>query len=146
MSLCCGCYREDESADALNDVRTVVRLDDDVQVHYDPLVVLVIAATSHLLHTQPTPCSISTTTDSACSEPTPPPQPFYGPFSRTTRVSRCQKKTSGLYGAREDQQRQTQSIQLGATPSGLTSAHFHHPPIFFRPDALPAAQPTVSKH
>jgi len=30
------------------------------------------------------------------------PQPFYGPFSRTILVSRCQKKTSGLYGARED--------------------------------------------
>jgi len=29
-------------------------------------------------------------------------QPFYGPFSGTTRVSRCQKRTSGLYGARED--------------------------------------------
>jgi len=32
----------------------------------------------------------------------PPPQPFYGPFSGTTQVSRCQKRTSGLYGARED--------------------------------------------
>jgi len=32
----------------------------------------------------------------------PPPQPFYGPFSGTTRVSWCQKRTSGLYGARED--------------------------------------------
>jgi len=31
-----------------------------------------------------------------------PPQPFYGPFSGTTRASRCQKRTSGLYGARED--------------------------------------------
>jgi len=30
------------------------------------------------------------------------PQSFYGPFSRTTRVSRCQKRTCGLYGARED--------------------------------------------
>jgi len=40
----------------------------------------------------------------------------------------------------------TPTIQLGATPSGLTSAHLHHPPIFYRPDALPAAQPTVSKH
>jgi len=30
------------------------------------------------------------------------PQPFYSPFSGTTRVSQCQKKTSGLYGARED--------------------------------------------
>jgi len=29
-------------------------------------------------------------------------QPFYGPFSGTTRVSWCQKKTSGLSGARED--------------------------------------------
>ena len=33
---------------------------------------------------------------------TTPPQPFYGPFSGTTRVSRCQKRTYGLYGARED--------------------------------------------
>jgi len=32
----------------------------------------------------------------------PPPQPFYGPFSGTTQVSRCQKRTSGFYGARED--------------------------------------------
>ena len=32
----------------------------------------------------------------------PPPQLFYSPFSGTTRVSRCQKRTSGLYDARED--------------------------------------------
>jgi len=32
-------------------------------------------------------------------------QPFYDHFSGTTRVSRCQKRTSGLYGAREDQYR-----------------------------------------
>ena len=31
-----------------------------------------------------------------------PPQAFYGPFSGTTGVSRCQKRTSGLCGARED--------------------------------------------
>jgi len=36
---------------------------------------------------------------------------------------------------------------MGATPSGLvTSAHLHHPPYFYRPDVLPAAQPTASKH
>jgi len=29
-------------------------------------------------------------------------KPFYDPFSGTTRVSRCQKRTSGLYGATED--------------------------------------------
>jgi len=41
----------------------------------------------------------------------------------------------------------TPTIQLGATPSGLTIAHLQHPAIFFyRPDALPAAQPTASKH
>jgi len=31
-----------------------------------------------------------------------PPQPFDGPFSGTTRVSRCKKRTSGFCGARED--------------------------------------------
>jgi len=31
-------------------------------------------------------------------------------------------------------------IRLGATPSGLTSAHLHHSSHFYRPDALPAAQ------
>jgi len=40
----------------------------------------------------------------------------------------------------------TLTIRLGATPSGLTSAHLHHPPYFYRPDALPAAQPAASKH
>ena len=41
---------------------------------------------------------------------------------------------------------ETQTIRMGATPSGLRSAHLYHPPIFYRPHALPAAQPTVSKH
>jgi len=40
----------------------------------------------------------------------------------------------------------TLTIRLGAIPSALSSAHFHHPPFFNWPDALPAAQPTVSKH
>jgi len=40
----------------------------------------------------------------------------------------------------------TSTIRLDATPSRLTSAHLHHPQFFYRPDALPAAQPTVSKH
>jgi len=51
------------------------------------------------------------------------PQPYYGPFSGTIRVSQCQKRTSGLYGARGEAD--TLTIQLGATPSGLTSAHLH---------------------
>jgi len=40
----------------------------------------------------------------------------------------------------------TPTIRLGATPSGLTTAHLHHPPFFYKPDALSATQPTVSKH
>jgi len=34
----------------------------------------------------------------------------------------------------------------GCHSAWLTSAHLHHSPIFYRPDALPAAQPTVSNH
>jgi len=33
---------------------------------------------------------------------TPPPQPFNGPFPGPTQVSQCQKRTSGLHGARGD--------------------------------------------
>jgi len=47
----------------------------------------------------------------------PPPQLFYGPLSGTTRVSRCQKRTSELYGGREDYQRQTDR------PSGWVTLH-----------------------
>ena len=43
------------------------------------------------------------------------------PFSGTTRVSRCQEKTSGLYGAREDWQRQTHR------PSGWEPLHPDQP-------------------
>jgi len=69
-------------------------------------------------------------------------QLFYGPFSGTTRVSQCQKRTSGLCGAREDKQSDKPTIRLGTTPSGLTSAQLHHPPFFYRLDALPATKPT----
>jgi len=59
------------------------------------------------------------------------PQLFHSPFSGTTGVSRCQKRTAGLYGAREDclTEVDTLTTRLGATPSGLTSAHLHHPPL-----------------
>jgi len=39
------------------------------------------------------------------------------------------------------------TLWLGTTPSGLASAYLHHPPhIVYRLDALPAAEPTTSKH
>jgi len=76
-----------------------------------------------------------------------PPQPFYGPFSGITRVSQCKKRTSRLYGAREDNTgRHTNH------PAGRHSIRTYQcppppsPHIFYRPDALPATQPTVSKH
>jgi len=74
-------------------------------------------------------------------------QQFYGPFSGTTRVSQCQKNLPldfTVQGRITDTN--TSTIRLDATPSGLISTHLHHLPIFYRPDALPAAQPTVSKH
>jgi len=40
----------------------------------------------------------------------------------------------------------TSTIRMGATPSGLTVPTSTIPHIFYRPDALPATQPTASKH
>jgi len=42
----------------------------------------------------------------------------------------------------------TLAIPLGASPSGLTSTTYLHRPLifFYRPDALPAAQPKTSEH
>ena len=76
------------------------------------------------------------------------PQPFYGPFSGTTRMSQCQKRTSGLYDAREDKIHRGRHTDH---PAGRHSIRTNQcppspPPIFYRSDALAAAQPTVSKH
>jgi len=78
----------------------------------------------------------------------PPPQTFYSPFSGTTRVSRCQKENFWtLWRKGRLTEAATLTVRLGATPSRLTSAYLRHPPhIFYRPDALPVAQPTASKH
>jgi len=38
-------------------------------------------------------------------------------------------------------------VRVGATPTGLTAPPPpQRPKVFYRPDALPAAQPTASKH
>jgi len=78
-------------------------------------------------------------------------QLFYGGFSGTTRMSRCQERTSGLYGATlwckgRLTQADTPTIRPSATPSGLTSAHLHLPPIFLQA-GCPSCRPTNSvKH
>jgi len=69
--------------------------------------------------------------------PPPSPQPFYGHFSGTTRVSRCQKSCKGRLT-----EAGTPTIRLGATPSGPTSAHLYHP--HFLQTGRPSCRPTNS--
>jgi len=39
------------------------------------------------------------------------------------------------------------TVRVGATPTGLMAPPPPQPPkVFYRPDALPATQPTASKH
>jgi len=76
--------------------------------------------------------------------------PFNGPFSRTTPVSRYQKGKTNL-DFTEARNSEWQWHQLGCMQvciSLQTDNHASTPPLkfFYRPDALPAAQPTASKH
>jgi len=72
------------------------------------------------------------------------PQPFYGPFSGTIRVSRCQKRTSGLM-VQEKINRGRHTDHLAGRHSIWTNQWLPPPSphIFYRPDALPATQPTA---
>ena len=75
--------------------------------------------------------------------------PFNSPFSGTTQVSRYQKGKTNL-DFTEASDSEWQWHQLGHMQVCTllqTDNHTSTPPLFFyRPDALPAAQPTVSKH
>jgi len=77
---------------------------------------------------------------------TPPPQPFYGPFRDHPGEPVPEENLWTLWCKGRSTEADTPTIRLGATPCGLSSAHLYHPPFFYRPNALPAAQPTVSKH
>jgi len=74
---------------------------------------------------------------------------FNGPLSGTTRVSRYQKGKTNLAftGARDSE---WQWHQLGMCKSAPRSKQITtpapHQSVFYRPDALPATQPTASKH
>ena len=74
---------------------------------------------------------------------------FNGPLSGTTQVSRYQKGKTNL-DFTEARDREWQRHQLGRMQvcnSLQTDNHASTPPLsFYRPDALPAAQPTASKH
>ena len=75
--------------------------------------------------------------------------PFNGPFSGTTRVSWYQKGKTNLdfTEARDSEWQWHQLGHMQVCTSLQTNNHASTPPlIFYRPDALPAAQPTASKH
>jgi len=76
--------------------------------------------------------------------------PFNGPLSRTTRVSRYQKGKTNLdfTEARDSEWHWHQLGHMQVCISLQTDNHASTPPLmfFYRPDALPAAQPTASKH
>ena len=77
------------------------------------------------------------------------PLPFNGLFSRTTWVSRYQKGKTNLdfTGARDSEWQWHQLAHIQVCTSLQTDNHASTPPLcFYRPDALPAAQPTASKH
>ena len=77
--------------------------------------------------------------------------PFNSPLSRTTRVSQYQKsKTSPDLLEQETVRGSGISWAIlvcksAPCPRQITTPALHHP-AFQRPDVLPAAQPTVSKH
>jgi len=74
---------------------------------------------------------------------------FNGPLSGTNWVSRYQKgKTDQDFTEARDNEWQWHQLgHMQVSTSLQTDNHANTPPlIFYRPDALPAAQPTVSKH
>ena len=76
-------------------------------------------------------------------------QPFNGLFSRTTWVSQYQKGKTNLdfTGARDSEWQWHQLGHMQVCTSLQTDNHASTPPLcFYGPDALPAAQPTASKH
>ena len=75
--------------------------------------------------------------------------PFNGPFSGTTQVSQYQKGKTNLdfTEARDSEWQWHQLDQMQVCTSLQTDNHTStHHSVFYRQDALPAAQPTASKH
>ena len=74
--------------------------------------------------------------------------PFNGPFSGTTQVTRYQKGKTNLdfTEARESEWQWHQLGHMQVSTSLQTTTPAPHRSVFYRPDALPAAQPTASKH
>jgi len=74
--------------------------------------------------------------------------PFNGPFSGTTQVSRYQKGKTNLdfTEARDSEWQCHQLDHMQVCNSLQSDNHTNTTQVFYRPDALPAAQATASKH
>jgi len=72
--------------------------------------------------------------------------PFNGPLSRTTQVSQYQKGKTNLDFTEARDSGISWAICNSAPRSRQITTPAPHRSVFYRPDALPAAQPTVSKH
>ena len=73
--------------------------------------------------------------------------PFNDPLSRTARVGRYQKgKTSLDFTKARDSEWQWHQLDQSAPRSRQITTPAPHHSVFYRPDALAAAQPTASKH
>jgi len=75
--------------------------------------------------------------------------PFNGPLSRTTQVSKYQKGNTDLdfTEARDSEWQWHQMGHMQVCTLLQSDNHTSTPPLsFYRPDALPVAQPTASKH
>jgi len=72
--------------------------------------------------------------------------PFNGPFFRTTRVGRYQKSKTHLdFTEARDSEWQWHQLGHMQVCRQITTPTPHHS-VFYRLDALPATQPTASKH
>ena len=136
FALCCqqAEFAEDENAN--ND-------DDDVDDDQDSVlgVISVINLMSNKVRFAPRSCHLYIINTHA--------RAFNGLFSRTTWVSRYQKGKTNLdfTEARDSEWQWHQLGHMQVCTSLQTNNHASpHHSVFYRPDALPAAQPTVSKH
>jgi len=72
--------------------------------------------------------------------------PFNGPLSRTARVGQYQKgKTNLDFTEARDSEWQWHQLDQSAPRSRQKTTPAPHRSVFYRPNALPAAQPTASK-
>ena len=67
-------------------------------------------------------------------------QPFYDPFRDHPGEPLPEENFWTLWCKGRLTEADTPTVRLGATPSGLTSAHLHHPPNFFT-DRMPFLPP-----